>query len=537
MQLSLLVFEEYVTLFRKKIASLEKTAKSKRKGRNEPKVDDEEFVIELPFPGEEPEEVSSRESVLFMFLNKFEDALPKSPKDKFEFLVEAHLREIIQFYQTVDRHNGSVQVVFDGVYQSNTPKTPLDFLEVFFCFSALSKSVGISAKNFPALIVAKYKEWFPQDALTARLNEIGKVRDEYIYLYTLAHFVLSGCSKRIDIARFKKFVPAKEFLLFMQSVNSATHPLLKSNEWSIEKDMWDDEVSITTSKKSIGLIMPEFESGVSESYDGFELIAPGDIKPVSLHYSASTQASLDRLKLILRSCPSEVWGNRRLGVILAGESGAGKTEFVAQVCREFGFYYANVGSLNNMYVGKTEENIRRVFETEYPKLMKKYDNKVVLCINEMDNLIGVKTPVTTSSAFHTNAGISQILRSLDTFKGIIVGTLNELSPERCEPAAIRRFQYLINFSLPDFEARKLIWGSREGFWQQNPDMINRLAQFELSGSDIHSVCEKGFFLQFAGDEFAEKTLFDLIDEQVELGKKTRYSKSAASAIGFQKLAS
>jgi len=68
-------------------------------------------------------------------------------------------------------------------------------------------------------------------------------------------------------------------------------------------------------------------------------------------------------------------------------------------------------------------------------------------------------------------------------------------------------------------------------------MINRLAQFELSGSDIHSVCEKGFFLQFAGDEFAENTLFDLIAEQMELGKNTRYTKSVGSPIGFQKMAS
>ena len=537
MQISMSLFEQYVELFRKKVANLEKTAKSKRKGRNEPKVDDEEFVIELPFPGEEPEEVSSRESVLFMFLNKFEDALPKTPKDKFEFLVEAHLREIIQFYQTVDRHNGSVQVVFDGVYQSNTPKTPLDFLEVFFCFSAVSKSVGISAKNFPALIVAKFKEWFPQDALTVRLNEIEKVSDEYIYLYTLAHFVLSGCSKRIDIATFKKFVPAKEFLLFMQSVNSATHPLLKSNEMSIQKDMWDDEVSITTSKKSISLILPDFEAGVSKNFDGYDLIAPEDISAVSLHYSAKTQASLDRLKSILKCCPSETWNTRKLGILLAGEAGCGKTEFVAQACRELGYYYMNVGGLNSKWVGETEQNIKRILEIEYPKMMKEYDNKVILCMNEMDQIIGVKTSVTTSSTFHTNAGVSQILRSLDSFKGIIVGTLNELSPERCEPSAIRRFQHLINFTLPDFEARKSIWESREGFWQQNATLINRLAQFELSGSDIHSVCEKGFFLQFAGDEFAENSIFELIEEQVELGKKTRYSKSAASAIGFQKLAS
>ena len=533
MQLSMLVFEEYVTLFRKKVAALEKGPSVKRR-KSRPSISEEEFDL---IPTEEEDSTQVSELRISAFLKKFDEVLPKNPLDKFEFLVEAHLRDVIRFLAPEERFNSSTKVVFQGVHTSEEPKTIIDFLEVFFSFSILSMEIGISARSFPALMVNKCKEWFPDSALVEKCGELDKVSDAFFLLYSLAHYVIEGTSKRIDMPKFKKFVSAKEFLFFMQSVNRATHPLLKSNDWNMEKDMWDDEVSVTTNKKSIGLIMPDFEAGVSESFDGFDLIAPGDIKPVSLHYSASTQASLDRLKSVLRSCPPEIWENRRLGVILAGESGAGKTEFVAQACKELGYYYMNVASLNNMYVGKTEENIRRVFETEYPKLMKKYNNKVVLCINEMDNLIGVKTPITTSSAFHTNAGVSQILRSLDTFKGIIVGTLNELSTERCEPAAIRRFQYLINFSLPDFEARKLIWASREGFWQQNPAMISRLAQFELSGSDIHSVCEKGFFLQFAGDEFAENTLFDLIDEQVELGKKTRYSKSAASAIGFQKLAS
>jgi hypothetical protein len=533
MQLSMLLFEEYVTLFRKKVVALEKGPSEKRR-KSRPSISDEEFDL---IPTEEEDSNGVSELSIGTFLRKFNEVLPKNAVDKFEFLVEAHHRDVVHFLAPEGRFNSSTKVVFQGVHPAEEPKTVIDFLEVFFSFALLSKEIGISARSFPALMVNKCKEWFSDSELVEKCAELDKVSDAFFLLYTLAHYVIEGTSKRIEMPKFKKFVTAKEFLLFMQSVNRATHPLVKSNFWSMEKDMWDDEVCITTNKKSISLIMPDFEAGGSESFDGFDLIAPADIKPVSLHYSASTQASLDRLKLILRSCPSEVWENRRLGVILAGESGAGKTEFVAQACKELGYYYMNVASLNNMYVGKTEENIKRVFETEYPKLMKKYNNKVVLCINEMDNLIGVKTPVTTSTAFHTNAGVSQILRSLDGFKGILIGTLNELSTERCEPAAIRRFQYLINFSLPDFEARKLIWASREGFWQQNPVMINRLAQFELSGSDIHSVCEKGFFLQFAGDEFAEKTLFDLIDEQVELGKKTRYTKSGASAIGFQKLAS
>ncbi|MHA8095135.1 AAA family ATPase [Aquirufa lenticrescens] len=532
----MLKYEEYVELFRKKVATLEKGSPVKRrKSRPRPSAKDEEEFDLIPTDEDEAQGVS--ELSISAFLSKFDEVLPKNPLDRFEFLVEAHHRDVIHFLAPEERFNSSTKVVFQGVHPSEEIKTIIDFLEVFFSFSLLSKEMGISARSFPALMVNKCKDWFPESVLVEKCAELEKVSDAFFLLYTLAHYVIEGTSKRIGMPKFKKFVSAKEFLFFMQSVNRATHPLLKSNYWVMEKDMWDDEISITTNKKSISLIMPDFEANGSESYDGFELIAPGDIKPVSLYYSSSTQSSLDRLKSILRSCPPEVWENRRLGIILAGESGAGKTEFVAQACRELGFYYANVGSLNNMYVGKTEENIKRVFETEYPKLMKKYNNKVILCINEMDNLFGVKTPVTTSSAFHTNAGISQILRSLDTFKGIIVGTLNELSPERCEPAAIRRFQYLINFTLPDFEARKLIWASREGFWQQNPTMINCLAQFELSGSDIHSVCEKGFFLQFAGDEFAENALFDLISEQVELGKKTRYTKSVGSSIGFQKLAS
>jgi len=199
----------------------------------------------------------------------------------------------------------------------------------------------------------------------------------------------------------------------------------------------------------------------------------------------------------------------------------------------------SVGSLSSKWVGDTEKAISRVMEREYPRLMKEHNNKVILFLDEMDQLIGKKTEVTTHSSFHTNAGVSQILRSLDKFTGVIIGTLNVLDDSRLEGAAIRRFQHLVNFSLPNEAARREIWASREGFWQLagQEALLDRLASYELSGSDIQSVCEKGFFLQYVGEEFAEQTLFDLLEEQMELGKKSRYQKSAGSSIGFQKLAS
>jgi SpoVK/Ycf46/Vps4 family AAA+-type ATPase len=129
-----------------------------------------------------------------------------------------------------------------------------------------------------------------------------------------------------------------------------------------------------------------------------------------------------------------------------------------------------------------------------------------------------------------------MLKSLDRFKGIIIGSLNVIDENRLESAGIRRFETLVNFSLPSREARKSIWASREGFWQGNDALLERLSGFELSGSDIHSICSRGFFLQFAGEDFAEETLFELIAEQEVLAAKTRYQKSAASTIGFQKMA-
>lgn len=546
MALSPTVFEEYVVLFRKKVATLDlsetKANTGKMKGKKEEATNEDvpTFEFELAFPEEQAEESveeNAKELISFMFLKKFDEVLPKPKLERLQFLLEAHHRRIIQVYPTTDRHNGAAKIIFEDFGDEVASRTPIDFLEVFFCFSLLAKEIGCAAKSFPSLMLNCFKEWFPNEILTSRLNDIEKDSDAFFYLYSLAHFVLSGQSKCIDLSSFKKYISIREYLLFVQSIHQNHHALIASGDWRVEKDMFDEESNIIITSKGAAVIFPEAMQVSSASFEGYDLIAPQDIPVVSLHYASKTKGALDRLKTMLKSIPPAVWNSKKLGILLAGEAGCGKTEFVAQVCRELGYYYMNVGSQNSKWVGETEQNIKRILEFEYPRLMKEHNNKVILCMNEMDQIIGVKTSVTTHSSFHTNAGVSQILRSLDTFKGIIVGTLNELSPERCEPAAIRRFQTLITFNLPDFETRKSIWASREGFWQHSPSLIARLAQYELSGSDIHSICEKGFFLQFAGETFAENALFDFLEEQVELSKKTRYVKSHAATIGFQKIAS
>lgn len=537
MQLPLLVFEEYVDKFQQKVAKMQN--QGSRPKRSKSRIPKAEEFTSSPMDDEDDDSESDTLSSLGIgnFLRKFNEVLPPKDLDKFEFLVEAHYRNVVQFLSPESRFKVAPKIVFQGVEQSEEALSLVDFLAVFFSFSNLAKEIGISPRVWPGLIVNKCKEWFPNESLTAKLNFLTRVTDEFFLLFTLAHYVLSGGSKRVELNVFKKYQSAKDFLVFMNEINNGKYVHLMSSDWRTEKDMFDEELMITTTKAAVRLILPNLSDEQSEDFKGFRLIAPSDIQPIELHYEESTQRMLDRLTSILSTCPSEIWDQRRLGVLLAGESGCGKSEYVLQVCRRLGFHCLYLNQISSKWVGETEKSILRILEFEYPRLMKEHGNKVILLIDEIDQILGKKVEVDTSSSFHTNAGVSQMLKSLDRFKGIIVGSLNFLDQTRIERAGIRRFDMLVNFSLPSRQARKAIWASREGFWQAKEDLLERLSTYELSGSDINSICSKGFFLQFAGEAFAEESLLELIDDHQQLASKTRYQKSAASSIGFQKIAS
>ena len=182
----------------------------------------------------------------------------------------------------------------------------------------------------------------------------------FFLLYSLASYVQSGCARKTELSCFKKFVTARDFLFFMRAISASTHPLLEGKEWKTEKDMWEEQLMVVPTSRAIRLILPEGDSEKRETFNGYELIPPTEIKEVSLRFSKETQASLDRLTNILKCCPTELWNTRRFGILLAGESGCGKSEYVLQLCRQLGFYCMSVGSLSDKFVGNTEKAISRV---------------------------------------------------------------------------------------------------------------------------------------------------------------------------------
>ena len=138
MQLPLLVFEEYVDKFQKKLASLKKPSTRSKRARSRPIDDESEFTLS-PVDDEEGDGISSMS--IGCFLRKFDEVLPQQESDKFEFLVEAHFRHVIQFLAPEGRMHNAAKVLVQGVRQSEESISLVEFLEIFFSFAVLSKEI------------------------------------------------------------------------------------------------------------------------------------------------------------------------------------------------------------------------------------------------------------------------------------------------------------------------------------------------------------------------------------------------------------
>ena len=124
MQLPLLVFEEYVEKFQRKLASLKKQSVRLRGSKVRPMDDESEFTLS-PVADEEGDGMKSMG--IGSFLQKFDDVLPKQEQEKFGFLVEAHYRQVIQFLPTEGRMPNSPKVILQGVRQTEDSMVMLEF--------------------------------------------------------------------------------------------------------------------------------------------------------------------------------------------------------------------------------------------------------------------------------------------------------------------------------------------------------------------------------------------------------------------------
>lgn len=186
------------------------------------------------------------------------------------------------------------------------------------------------------------------------------------------------------------------------------------------------------------------------------------------------------------------------GLLLAGESGTGKTMLARALANEADAAYFHVRGpeIASKWVNESEEMLRALMD-EADSL-----DRAVLFFDEIDSLGGAR-----SSAAHemSNKLITQFLALLDGFddkpgRALIVGATNR--PEALDPTLLRsgRFDRRIDFDLPMIDAREAILRATKPVSLTEDIDVHRLALMTETwcSADLRALWTQAF--QFARSE-------------------------------------
>ena len=192
----------------------------------------------------------------------------------------------------------------------------------------------------------------------------------------------------------------------------------------------------------------------------------------------------------------EDWGfreqmNRGLGInaLFAGESGTGKTmaaEVIANAL-ELDLYRIDLSSVVSKYIGETEKNLRKLFDTAE-------DSGAILFFDEADALFGKRSEVKDSHDRYANIEINYLLQRMESYRGLAILATN--TKGSLDKAFMRRLRFIVDFPFPGSQQRKEIW--QKVFPSSAPvdkDLdYDRLAKLNLTGGSILNITLNAAFL-------------------------------------------
>lgn len=200
-----------------------------------------------------------------------------------------------------------------------------------------------------------------------------------------------------------------------------------------------------------------------------------------------------------RSTVFNEWGfdkstARGLGIstLLTGPSGTGKTlaaEILAKALK-LDLYKVDLSSAVSKYIGETEKNLRRIFDVAE-------NGGVLLLFDEADALFGKRTEAQDSNDRHSNMEVSYLLQRMEQYQGLVILTTNFKSA--IDKAFMRRINYCIQFSFPDFEQRKAVWANVFPDGAKTKDLdFEKLAALNIAPGHIRNMALYASFI--AADE-------------------------------------
>jgi hypothetical protein len=177
-------------------------------------------------------------------------------------------------------------------------------------------------------------------------------------------------------------------------------------------------------------------------------------------------------------------------VLFHGPPGTGKTFTATLLGKSSGrdVYRVDLSMVVSKYIGETEKNLRRVFDAAE-------EGGAILLFDEADALFGKRSEVKDAHDRYANLEIGYLLQRMEEYEGVTILASNRARD--MDEAFTRRFQFIIDFPMPDEAHRLKIWqgmvpseAERDG----TLDLATLAKRFETSGGEIKNAVLAGAFL-------------------------------------------
>ncbi len=277
---------------------------------------------------------------------------------------------------------------------------------------------------------------------------------------------------------------------------------------------------------------------VIDEQDIFELVEP----TTSLEDVVLESRTEEMLRSLLRQLDKDVinrlveWGikDKKSGIdariIFYGSAGTGKTITAYSLAKSLKkeVLAFDCSKILSMYVGESEKNVRKIFDTYYD-LAHKTKSEPVLLLNEADQFLSTRSVGAMSGSEQMYNQMQNIfLEQIEKFDGILIATTNLL--ENIDKAFSRRFNYKIEFKRPSRDQRLKLWKKmlpknakfKRGF------KVDRLAEFDLSGAQIQLVVKNSAYKV----AIREDSIFSEEDFLEEIERERLSSFDSQKAMGF-----
>ncbi|MDK1286663.1 ATP-binding protein [Pseudoalteromonas umbrosa] len=184
------------------------------------------------------------------------------------------------------------------------------------------------------------------------------------------------------------------------------------------------------------------------------------------------QAQLSRF---MPGCKALFWGKPGAGKSMAAEAIAGELQLP--------LYVVNLANIASKWIGETEKHLEKLFDQAQ-------EHNAVLMFDEADAVFAKRSAVESSQDKNANTGVSYLLQKIEHYSGLLLLSTNLKS--NLDDAFLRRFHYVIEFTLPSPTHREQLWRNALSKCanKELSNLITSLAQrFELSAAQIFNITE------------------------------------------------